>query len=92
MINDATSTVISGELDTGSPSENATNKPVSPFHVSGDVSGDPSHIVQRQLDAYNARDIDALMPCFADDAQIFAHPSELLASNARQIRERHLAR
>ena len=56
------------------------------------LSREPSQIVQRQLDAYNARDIDALMSCFAEDAQVFAHPSELLASGAEQIRERHVAR
>ena len=28
----------------------------------------PEEIVQQQLDAYNARDIDAFMACWADDA------------------------
>jgi hypothetical protein len=53
---------------------------------------DPCQVVQGQLDAYNARDIDAFMSHWADDAQYFAHPAELLASGAAQIRERHLAR
>ena len=52
----------------------------------------PAEIVQRQLDAYNARDIDTFMTCWADDAQFFEHPSTLLASGAAQIRERHVAR
>ncbi len=35
------------------------------------MSTAPSDIVQRQLDAYNARDIEAFLAVFADDAQAF---------------------
>ena len=49
-------------------------------------------IVQRQLDAYNAHDLDALMAIYADDAQQFEHPAKLLANGAAQIRERFAAR
>jgi hypothetical protein len=43
---------------------------------------DPGAIVQRQLEAYNARDIEELLKAYAPDAQIFEHPSTLLASGA----------
>lgn len=49
-------------------------------------------VVQRQLDAYNARDLDALMATYADDAEQFEHPSKLLARGAAQIRERSAQR
>jgi hypothetical protein len=52
----------------------------------------PEAIVQRQLDAYNAHDLEALMVTYADDAQQFEHPDKLLASGAAQIRERFAAR
>lgn len=55
-------------------------------------SADPAQIVQRQLDAYNARDIAAFMATWSDDAQYFEHPAKLLASGAAAIRERHVAR
>jgi hypothetical protein len=45
-----------------------------------------------QLDAYNARDIDALMATYADDIELFEHPSKLLASGPAQVRERQGAR
>jgi len=45
-------------------------------------------VVQRQLDAYNARDIDALMATYADDIEHFEFPSTLLVSGAAQVRER----
>ena len=51
-----------------------------------------SRIVQAQLDAYNARDIDAFMVHWAEDAQVFAHPDTLVASGAAEIRARHMMR
>lgn len=48
--------------------------------------------VQKQLDAYNARDIDAFMACWADDGEYYAFPATLLANGAPAIRERHVAR
>jgi putative hydrolase of HD superfamily len=55
-------------------------------------SVDAERIVQRQLDAYNARDIDGFMAMWAADAQYFEHPAKLLASGAAEIRARHIAR
>lgn len=48
--------------------------------------------VQKQLEAYNARDIDAFMQWWADDCQYYEFLSRLLASGAAEIRERHVAR
>ena len=48
--------------------------------------------VQKQLDAYNARDIDAFMEWWSDDCEYYEFPAQLLASGAMQIRERHIAR
>ena len=48
--------------------------------------------VQKQLEAYNARDIDAFMRWWADDCQYYEFPGRLLASGATEVRERHLAR
>lgn len=52
----------------------------------------PEEVVQQQLDAYNARDIDAFMAHWAEDAQYYEHPDTLLASGKAEIRERHIAR
>jgi hypothetical protein len=57
-----------------------------------DNSINAERIVQRQLEAYNARDIDAFMAMWASDAQYFEHPSKLLASGASEIRARHIVR
>jgi hypothetical protein len=50
------------------------------------------HPVQKQLDAYNARDIDAFMEWWSDDCEYYEFPARLLASGAAQIRERHVTR
>ncbi|HEX2553481.1 MAG TPA: nuclear transport factor 2 family protein [Microvirga sp.] len=48
--------------------------------------------VQRQLEAYNARDIEAFMAWWADDCRYYAFPATLLANGAGEIRERHVER
>jgi hypothetical protein len=52
------------------------------------LSTTPESIVQRQLDAYNGRDVDALMATYTDDAQQFEYPATLLTRGAAQLRER----
>ncbi|MFZ6844338.1 nuclear transport factor 2 family protein [Undibacterium sp. RuTC16W] len=48
----------------------------------------PEAVVQQQLDAYNARDLEAWLATYADDAQQFEHPGKLVASGKAAIRER----
>jgi hypothetical protein len=57
-----------------------------------DVSSSAQHIVQAQLDAYNARDIDSFMRWWSHDCQYYEFPSKLLASGSAEIRERHIVR
>ena len=52
----------------------------------------PEATVQRQLDAFNARDVAALLATYADDARLFEHPDKLLAHGAAALRERFTAR
>jgi hypothetical protein len=52
----------------------------------------PAAVVQRQLDAYNARDIDALLATYAPDARQYEHPAKLLASGHAEMRERMAVR
>ncbi len=49
-------------------------------------------IVQRQLDAYNARDLAALLAVYADDAEFYEHPGKLLARGTAALRERFARR
>jgi hypothetical protein len=48
--------------------------------------------VAAQLDAYNARDIEAFMAPWAEDCLYYAFPDHLLATGAAEIRARHVVR
>lgn len=48
----------------------------------------PAAVVQRQLDAYNQRNLDALLATYGDQACQYEHPATLAAQGAAQIRER----
>ncbi|RZA32980.1 MAG: steroid delta-isomerase [Lysobacteraceae bacterium] len=52
----------------------------------------PLAVVQAQLDAYNAKDLDALMRTYAPDARQFALHGALLAEGHDQIRPRYQER
>ena len=52
----------------------------------------PLAVVQAQLDAFNAKDIDALMRAYAPDAEQFALHGERLARGYEEIRPRYVAR
>ena len=53
---------------------------------------DPATVVQRQLDAYNARDLEALMGIYAPNAELYEHPDKLLAQGTAALRERFAVR
>jgi len=52
----------------------------------------PEAVVQRQLDAYNARDLDALLAIYADDAEVFEHPATRVATGTEALRARFAVR
>ena len=71
-----------------------------PFHDPEDLAdmdpnpvlNDPASVVQRQLDAYNAHDIEALLATYAEGARQFQHPATLLATGHAEMRPRFAAR
>lgn len=56
------------------------------------IHPDPEAVVQAQLDAYNARDVEAILKTYSPDAQQFEFPGKLLASGHVEIRPRMAAR
>lgn len=45
------------------------------------LNSDTAAVVQRQLEAYNARDLATLMAIYADEAVMYEHPDKLLAQS-----------
>ena len=46
----------------------------------------PEIIVQKQLDAYNARDIDAFLKTYTDDVKIYNYPNTLSSEGKTSMR------
>ena len=49
----------------------------------------PAQLAQKQLDAYNNRDIEAFLAPYSDTIKIFSHPNELLFSGKEAMRQRY---
>lgn len=49
-------------------------------------------VVQRQLDAYNARDLERFVACYADDVRVFRPPAAEPAIVGKQAFAEHYAR
>ncbi len=50
----------------------------------------PAQLAQRQLDAYNAADLDAFCACYADDVEVYDLPAMTLVLKGREaLRERY---
>ena len=47
----------------------------------------PEYIVQKQLDAYNARDIEAFLATYTDDAELFMFPATPLSKGKEAMRQ-----
>ncbi len=52
----------------------------------------PEQVVDGQLAAYNARDLEMFLLFWATDAEIYQHPDTLLARGLGNIRARHVVR
>jgi putative hydrolase of HD superfamily len=52
----------------------------------------PTNVVQRQLDAYNAKDIDGWLDTYAQEAEQYNLHGELLARGQDELKARILAR
>jgi hypothetical protein len=55
-------------------------------------SEDPCTVIQRQLDAYNAKDVQAWLSTYASDAEQYNLHGERLAKGHDELRSRILAR
>ncbi|MEM7484810.1 MAG: nuclear transport factor 2 family protein [Bacteroidota bacterium] len=47
----------------------------------------PANIVQKQLDAYNARDIEAFMDTYSENIKLYEHPNTLLMEGQIKMKE-----
>lgn len=48
----------------------------------------PEQLIQRQVNAYNARDLDAFINTYSDDIKIYNFPEQLIMDGKEQVKER----
>ncbi|MFP4845700.1 nuclear transport factor 2 family protein [Winogradskyella sp. PE311] len=48
-------------------------------------------IVQKQLNAYNAKDVDAFMSSYSEDVKLFNYPNEILSEGKDQMRKDYIS-
>jgi hypothetical protein len=56
------------------------------------ISTNSASVVQRQLDAFNDKDLDSLLAAYSPDAELYEHPCTLVAKGTAALRERFLIR
>lgn len=74
----------------GEDKNNSKENPTKNDSSSQNSSNTPNaieDIVQKQLDAYNARDINAFMAAYSKDIQLFNYPNELRSEGHNTMRE-----
>lgn len=81
---------VSPTAETEETTEETTNESTDTKDTKSETSTDASSIeavVQRNLDAYNARDIDAFMSDYADDVKLYAYPNTLQTEGKSAMRK-----
>ncbi|NND80017.1 MAG: amidohydrolase family protein, partial [Maribacter sp.] len=53
------------------------------------IKDSPTDLAQRQLNAYNLRNINAFLEPYADDVEIYSHPDKLLYKGKETMRKRY---
>ena len=62
------------------------------FAYAGEIATpSPQAVVQKQLDAYNALDIDAFVALYAEDVEVYDYPATLRYKGRDKLRERYAA-
>ncbi len=57
------------------------------FSVAQDQVMSPEQLAQAQLDAYNARDIDAFLVPYSEDVEIYGFPDQIRMQGKDQMRQ-----
>jgi hypothetical protein len=60
--------------------------------ATADATTSPVQVVDRQLAAYNAKNLEAFLACYAPTAELFELPDKPLAKGTAALRERYAQR
>jgi hypothetical protein len=89
---EANKLLIAGDIDASIAKRNTESKTPNSKEVSVNSASEKlktEAIVQKQLDAYNARDIDAFMATYSKDIKLYYYPNELRTTGKEQMRKNY---
>lgn len=46
-------------------------------------------VVQKQLEAYNAKDLETFLDCYSDEIEVYDHPNTLIMSGKERMRNHY---
>lgn len=87
---ESTQLLIAGELIATATSETTSSESSESEETASNESNgssDVEAIVQRNLEAYNAKDIDAFMNDYSDDIKLYAYPNQLQTEGKEAMRK-----
>ncbi len=82
--------LIAGELNSEPSSETTPSETSESDNTASNEANEASDIeaiIQRNLDAYNAQDIDAFMSDYSDDIKLYAYPNQLQTEGKEAMRK-----
>ncbi|MCD2259902.1 nuclear transport factor 2 family protein [Psychroserpens luteolus] len=84
---DITNTTVTDTKTTEETTQTQTNESEESTTESNTATSKVEAIVQRNLEAYNARDIDAFMADYADDIKLYNYPNTLSTEGKEAMRK-----
>ena len=89
MVIDEEVTMVSGKRNRQATIYKVENEKIKSmtFIQNKRVSESPEAIVQKQLDAYNDRDIDAFLATYTEDVQLYNFPNKVTSEGQNAMRE-----
>lgn len=58
-----------------------------PLNADSLITESPEEVVQRQLNGYNAKDIDAFMDTYSDDIELYDFPAKLISTGKEDMKK-----
>ncbi|WP_339756409.1 nuclear transport factor 2 family protein [uncultured Winogradskyella sp.] len=84
--------LLVGDIDqTTSSQAEEENKTTETDTENSEVISILETLIQKQLDAYNARDVNAFMSAYTEDIKLYNYPNELLSEGQDQMRKDYVS-
>ncbi|NNE33290.1 MAG: SnoaL-like domain-containing protein [Winogradskyella sp.] len=84
--------LVAGDVDASDTTTDDINSETETIeNATPETSSEVEKIVQQQLEAYNARNIDAFMATYTQDVKLYNYPNTLLSEGQSQMRKDYMS-